>query len=93
MSIRKKAAIRATMATGAWALLMLIPVVSAITLIAFMIPLWTLSNIGVPALGRELNGFFVPSAIGWSLIAGFVWLSLFWLFHRRLKKVSPAGTA
>lgn len=93
MSIRGTAAIRATMITGAWALLMLVPVVSAITLIAFMIPLWILSDLGVPALGHELNGFFVPSAMGWSLIAGSIWLSLFWLFHKRLKKANPADTA
>lgn len=80
------------MVIGAWALLMLVPIVSAITVIMFMMPLWILSNIGVPALGRELNGFFVPSVIGWSLIGGFVWLSLFWLFHRRLKRANPAGT-
>lgn len=81
----------AALVTGAWALLMLVPFVSAISLIAFMLPLWTLSNLGVPGLGHELNGFFVPSAAGWGLIAGFVWLVLFWFFHRRLHRVGPTG--
>jgi len=82
---------RATLATSIGALLMLIPFVSAITLIMFMIPLWILSNLGVPALGREVNGFFVPSAIGWSLIAGFVWLTFFWFFHRRSKNANEVS--
>lgn len=71
---------------------MLVPFVSAISLMAFMLPLWMLSNLGVPGLGRELNGFFVPSAGGWGLIAGFVWLALFWIFHRRLRRAEPNGT-
>ena len=91
MSIRGRAAIHAALATGVWALLMLVPLVSAISLIAFMLPLWILSNLGVPGLGRELNGFFVPSAVGWGLIAGFVWTVLFWIFLRRLKSTEPAG--
>lgn len=86
MSIRSRAALQATLATGTWALLMLVPFVSAISLIVFMLPLWILQGFGIPGLGRELNGFFVPSAVGWGLIAGFVWLAFFWLSHWRLKR-------
>lgn len=93
MSIRGKAAVRATLVTGAWAVLMLIPFVSAITLIVFMLPLWALGNLGVPGLAHELNGFFVPSAVGWSLITAFVWLAFFRIFHRRLKRANPEGAA
>lgn len=81
----------AALVTGAWALLMLVPFVSAICLIVFMLPLWTLNNLGVPGPGHELNGFFVPSAAGWVLIAGVVWLVLFWFFHRRLHRVDTTG--
>lgn len=91
MSVRVRAAIHAAIATGVWALLMLVPLVSVISLIAFMFPLWILNDLGVPGLGRELNGFFVPSAVGWCLIAGFVWLALFWLLLRRLKRKEEAG--
>lgn len=93
MSIRGKAAIRATLVTSAWAVLMLIPFVSAITLIVFMLPLWALGNLGVPGLGHELNGFFVPSTVGWSLIAAFVWLAFFGIFQRRLKRANPEAAA
>jgi len=71
---------------------MLVPFVSAITLIVFQLPLWGLSNLGIPGLGKELNGFLVPSVAGWGLIAGIVWLGFFWLFHRRLKRTAAAGS-
>ena len=93
MSIRGRAAIRATFATGVWALLMLIPLVSAINLIAFMLPLWIISNLGIPGLGHETNGFFDPSAAGWGLIASFVWLVFFWIFRGRLMRAASAGSA
>ena len=93
MSIRGRAAIRATLATGTWALLMLIPVISAINLIAFMLPLWIISNLGIPGLGHETNGFFDPSAAGWSLIACFVWIVFFWIFRGRLMRAASAGSA
>ncbi|MNW20367.1 hypothetical protein D3C71_2207420 [compost metagenome] len=38
-----------------------------------MLPLWVASDLGVPGLGRQLNGFFVPSAMGWCLIGGVFW--------------------
>ncbi len=92
MNIQTKAALRATLVVGVWAALMLVPFVYVITLIVFMLPLWILHGMGIPGLGSELNGFFVPSAIGWTLAAGLVWLLAFWLFHRRQRRAttSPA---
>jgi uncharacterized membrane protein len=91
VEIRKRAAIRALLATAAWALLMLVPLVQVISLIGFMLPLWALADLGVPGLGRELNGFFLPSAIGWGLIAGVVWLMFFLFFRRRLMRAAAAA--
>jgi len=92
VNIQTKAALRATLVVGVWAALMLVPFVYVITLIVFMLPLWILHGMGIPGLGSELNGFFVPSAIGWTLAAGLVWLLAFWLFHRRQRRAttSPA---
>jgi len=62
---------------------MLVPLVFAVGLVVFMLPLWFLDNLGVPGLGHELNGFFVPSALGWGLAAGTAWLFFFWIFLGR----------
>jgi uncharacterized membrane protein len=84
--------LRALLATGTWALLMLVPPIYALGLIGFMLPLWVLDDFGVPGLGRQLNGFFLPSAVGWSLIAAVVWLMFFLFFRRRLMRAAEAGS-
>ena len=93
MSVRARAALKATLVTAAWALLMLVPFVSVICLIVFMLPLWALKNLGVPGLGHELHGFFVPSTLGWALIAVAVWLLFFSLFHWRLNRARASDVA
>ena len=67
------AAVRATIATAIGGLLMLVPVVNVLILIFVMLPLWVASDLGISGLGRPLNGFFVPSAIGWCFVAGVFW--------------------
>ena len=67
------AAVRATVATVIGGLLMLVPVINVLMLIFVMLPLWIANDLGVPGLGRPLNGFFVPSAIGWCVVAGIFW--------------------
>jgi len=81
LSLQVRAAIRATVATGVGALLLLIPGLNAILFVALMLPLWVLSNMGVSGLGSPLNGFFIPSAIGWTLVALVVWLMAYLLFR------------
>jgi hypothetical protein len=83
---RVKAAFRATIATGIGALLFLVPVVNVILFIGLMLPLWTVSNLGIPGLGHELNGFFVPSPTGWSIVAVVAWGTFFMLFSAALKR-------
>lgn len=73
MGSHATAAVRATIATVIGGALMLVPVVNVLILIVVMLPLWVASDLGVPGLGRQLNGFFVPSAMGWCLIGGFFW--------------------
>lgn len=74
MGLGTKAAIRATIATGIGGILMLVPPIGIpIFLIVFMLPLWALDGIGIIDLGHELNGFFVPSAVGWSFATLVTW--------------------
>jgi len=75
----------ATLVTAGCALLMLVPGINALLLIAAMLPLWCLDGLGVPGLGRELNGFFVPSAAGWSLAALLVWCACFAVLRYRAR--------
>lgn len=77
MNPRINAATRATIITGIGALLMLVPVVHALILIVVMLPLWVMNDIGVPGLGRAVNGFFVPSVIGWLLVGLTFWAICF----------------
>jgi hypothetical protein len=81
-----KAAIRATVATAIGALLMLVPGLNVILLIAVMLPLWVLSDLGVPGLGSPLHGFFLPSTIGWVLVAVTFWCICHALAVWRLKQ-------
>lgn len=71
------AAGRATIVTGVGALLMLVPGVNVLILIGVMLPLWVLSDAGIPGLGSAVNGFFVPSGIGWSLVGLTFWMLCF----------------
>ena len=73
MGSHATAALRATLVTGLGCALMLVPVINALILIFVMLPLWVASDLGVPGLGHPLNGFFVPSAIGWCVVAGVFW--------------------
>lgn len=77
MNPRITAATRATIATGIGALLMLVPVVNALILIGVMLPLWVMNDIGVPGLGSAVNGFFVPSVLGWLLVGLTFWTICF----------------
>lgn len=83
---RVKAGFRATMATCAGAVLLLIPGVNVILFIGLMLPLWMIGRLGVPGLGHELNGFFIPSPIGWTMGAIIVWSIFLYAFNKSLKK-------
>ena len=83
---RVKAAFRATIATGVAGLLLLVPGINVILLIGVMLPLWTISGMGVPGLGRELHGFFIPSPVGWSIVAVVVWTACFAFFSATLRR-------
>lgn len=63
------AAGRATIAIVIGGLLMSVPAVNVLLLIFVMLPLWIVNDLDVPGLGQPLNGFFVPSAIGWCVLA------------------------
>lgn len=80
----------ATVATGVGALLLLVPGLNVILFIALMLPLWVLSNMGIPSLGHPLHGFFVPSAVGWCLAASVAWLVSFALSLGAQSRVSDA---
>lgn len=84
-------ALRATLCVAITALLALIPVTNVLVLIAAMLPLWVLSGWGVPGLGHPLNGFFIPSALGWTLAACALWLLCFFLLRRKAKSGVPAA--
>lgn len=71
------AARRATIITAVGALLTLVPGVNALILIGVMLPLWVMSDAGVPGLGSAVNGFFVPSVMGWSLVGLAFWTLCF----------------
>jgi hypothetical protein len=86
-----KSALRATIATGIGALLMLVPGINVIILIAVMLPLWMLSEAGIPGLGRPLHGFFIPSGIGWTLVAMTFW-GICYAFLLWRQKHSARGT-
>lgn len=82
-----RAAIRATVATGIGALLMLVPGPNVIILIAVMLPLAALSNMGVAGLGRHLHGFFIPSPLAWTLLAAAFWCVCYAFSVWRQKRV------
>ena len=69
-----------------WALTA-IPVMAVLLLIIFMLPLALLDMVGVPGLGRHLNGFFVPSTTGLAVITAGIWIFTFlatrWILPRR----------
>lgn len=85
------AAIRAAIATGIGAILMLVPPIGIpIFLLVFMLPLWALDNADVINLGDERHGFFVPNIAGWCLMAAVTWTVFFAIFYRRAKqKIAP----
>ena len=76
LAVRSPAAFAAA-ATALTALLGLVPGLNVLLFIALMLPLWLIHGLGIVNLGRELNGFFVPNAAGWTLACGIVWA--FWL--------------
>lgn len=83
MSPQATAAKKAGIAVGIGVLLMLVPGINVLVLIGVMLPLWLVSDLGVPGLGYALNGFFVPSMLGWCLAAIAVWSACFaWFFGR-----------
>ena len=73
MNPRITAIWRATLFTGVGALLMLVPGVNALILVGVMLPLWVMNDLGVPGLGSAVNGFFMPSVIGWLLVGLSFW--------------------
>lgn len=86
MKMDAGAATNASLAVLVGAVLCLIPHVYVLTLLAVMLPLWMLSGAGVPGLGRELNGFFLPSAIGWSLAAAVFWIGCYCFLRYKAKR-------
>lgn len=77
---------------GVGVLLMLVPGLNVLVLIAVMLPLWMASDLGVPGLGYALNGFFVPSALGWCLVALAFWNACFVLFLGGARRAAHGRT-
>ncbi|HEY0502210.1 MAG TPA: hypothetical protein VGD42_01845 [Lysobacter sp.] len=73
MTPHASAAVRATIATVVGGCLLLVPAINVMIFIGLMLPLWIVSDLGVPGLGEPSNGFFVPSTVGWCLITGTFW--------------------
>jgi hypothetical protein len=78
-----RAGFYATVMTGVFGLLFLIPVVNVFAFIALMLALWPVDSLGILDIGKEQNGFFVPTALGFCLGAVIFW-TLCFLFLRLL---------
>jgi hypothetical protein len=50
-----------------------------------MLPLWTINDIGIPGLGKSVNGFFLPSPFGYVFGAILYWLVFWWWFYVKAK--------
>ena len=73
LHVDKRAAGWATLATIASFLVLLIPVINVLVLIAVMLPLWFINDLGFVKLGSPSNGFFEPNTLGWGLVALATW--------------------
>ena len=90
-----RAAKKAVVVTSTWAVVMFIPGFNILGLIAVMLPLWSLHDLGMRGLGEPNNGFFVPTQLGYTLggfIIWLVWLLLFLIFQKPLEKAGKGGS-
>ena len=87
MGRNARAAFNACVMTLLGALVFFIPGIDVIALIIVMLPLWVVSDFAMVPLGRETNGFFVPNATGWLVVA-----AVFWLLCFSVAKLIDRGT-
>ncbi|QTN26194.1 hypothetical protein HZ993_12645 [Rhodoferax sp. AJA081-3] len=90
-----RAAKNALAVTMIWAVVMFIPGFNILGLIAVMLPLWSLHELGMRGLGEPNNGFFEPTQFGYTLGGFIIWLGWFLLFlvvQKLLKKGGKGGS-
>jgi hypothetical protein len=90
-----RAAKKAVVVTLTWAVVTFIPASNVFGLIAVMLPLWSLHDLGMRGLGEPNNGFFVPTQLGYTLggfIIWLVWFLLFLIFQKPLEKAGKGGS-
>ncbi|OYT90430.1 MAG: hypothetical protein CFE43_18215 [Burkholderiales bacterium PBB3] len=90
-----RAATNALAVTMIWAVVMFIPGLDLLGMIAVMLPLWSLHDLGMHGLGEPNNGFFVPTQFGYTLGGFLIWLAWFLLLlvvQKPLKKGGKGGS-
>ena len=91
-TLKESPALLATTATGCAFVVAIIPGLNVLALIVVMLPLWVIDDKTVIDVGQPLHGFFIPNALGWTLVASTFWL--FWFLigintKRHLEKSRP----
>lgn len=77
-----RAAIVSTLVISVASLVVYAEAPKALALILYivvMIPLWLIDDLGVIDIGSELNGFFLPTPVGYAIGASIFWVVVFLL--------------
>jgi Zn-dependent protease len=78
MRLALRAAIEASIATAVCAVAAyLVMTINVFVVIAIMLPLWWLDEMGIRGLGHAENGFFAPTQFGYVVGAALAWLAWF----------------